>query len=115
MWGLTSGQQPFVHFAHDENLIREIINGLRPEIIKGTPKFYLDLMLKCWDNSPLNRPNINEIINIIENWKIQWSLNSELIEKAEIERKELVNSNDWILFNDYKNPEAFYFSRILNF
>ena len=46
MWGLTSGQQPFVHFAHDENLIREIINGLRPEIIKGTPKFYLDLMLK---------------------------------------------------------------------
>jgi len=50
-----------VHFARDENLIREIIN------VKGTPKFYLDLMLKCWDNSPLNRPNINEIINIIEN------------------------------------------------
>ncbi|PKY55523.1 hypothetical protein RhiirA4_475040 [Rhizophagus irregularis] len=30
--------------------------------IKGTPKSYLDLMIKCWDNSP-----INEIINIIEN------------------------------------------------
>ncbi|PKC00242.1 hypothetical protein RhiirA5_505298 [Rhizophagus irregularis] len=115
MWELTSGQQSFVHFSHDENLIKEIINGLRPEIIKGTPKSYLDLMIKCWDNSPLNRPNINEIIEIIENWKIQWNLNPEIIEVAEIERKELVKSNDWILFNNYKNPEAFYFSRDLNF
>ncbi|PKC51756.1 hypothetical protein RhiirA1_483064 [Rhizophagus irregularis] len=31
--------------------------------IKGTPKSYLDLMIKCWDNLP-----INEIINIIENY-----------------------------------------------
>ncbi|POG62039.1 hypothetical protein GLOIN_2v1883193 [Rhizophagus irregularis DAOM 181602=DAOM 197198] len=76
------GQQSFVHFSHDENLIIEIINGLRPEIIKGTPKSYLDLMIKL----------------------------------AEIERIELVKSNDWILFNsNYKNPEAFYFSRDLNF
>ncbi|PKY41705.1 kinase-like protein [Rhizophagus irregularis] len=67
MWELTSGQQFFVHFSRDENLIKEIINDLRPEIIKETPKFYLDLMIKCWDNSPLNRPNINEIIDIIEN------------------------------------------------
>jgi serine/threonine protein kinase len=66
MWELTSGQQSFVHFTHDENLIKEIINGLRPEIIKGTPKSYLDLMIML-DNSPLNRPNINEIIEIIEN------------------------------------------------
>ncbi|RGB37962.1 hypothetical protein C1646_756294 [Rhizophagus diaphanus] len=34
--------------------------------IKGTSKSYLDLMIQCWDNSPLNRSNINEIIDIIE-------------------------------------------------
>ncbi|EXX74192.1 hypothetical protein RirG_053410 [Rhizophagus irregularis DAOM 197198w] len=85
MWELTSGQQSFVHFSHDENLIKEIINGLHPEIIKGTPKSYLYLMIKCWDNPPLNRTNINEIIDIIENWKIQWNLNTEIIEVAEIE------------------------------
>ncbi|RIA82127.1 kinase-like domain-containing protein [Glomus cerebriforme] len=115
MWELTSGQRPFVHSAHDENLIQEIVNGLRPEIFKGTPKFYLDLLEKCWDNSPLKRPNINEIIDIIENWNLHWNLNLDLIENAEIERKELVKSNDWILFNDYKHPEAFYFSRSLKF
>jgi hypothetical protein len=52
IWELTSGQQSFVHFSHDENLIKEIINDLRPEIIKGTSKSYLDLMIKYWDNSP---------------------------------------------------------------
>ncbi|PKY30225.1 hypothetical protein RhiirB3_530939 [Rhizophagus irregularis] len=77
---------------HGENVLldlsksfEEIINGLRPEIIKGTPKSYLYLMIKCWDNPPLNRTNINEIIDIIENWKIQWNLNPEIIEVAEIE------------------------------
>ncbi|PKK62005.1 hypothetical protein RhiirC2_791009 [Rhizophagus irregularis] len=55
---------------------------------------------KMLDNSPLNRPNINEIINIM-------NLNPEIIEVAEIERKELVKSNDWILFNNYKILEAF--------
>jgi hypothetical protein len=30
-----------------------IINSLCPEIIKEIPKS-LDLIIKCWDNSPLN-------------------------------------------------------------
>jgi hypothetical protein len=67
-------------------------------------------MIKCCDNSPLNRRNINEIIDIIENWKIQWNLNPEIIEIAEIERKELIKSNDWILFNNCKNSENFYYN-----
>jgi len=111
MWELTSGRSPFVHFAHDENLIGKIIDGLRPEIIKGTPKFYLDLMEKCWNHFPFKRPNINEIIDIIESWK----LNPELIEAAEIDRQEMIKSNYSVLLNTYKlHPEAVYFSRILN-
>ncbi|PKK59715.1 hypothetical protein RhiirC2_794431 [Rhizophagus irregularis] len=75
-----------------------------------------DLGLTIFGNNRwLITPNINEIIDIIENWKIQWNLNPEIVEVAEIERKELVKSNDWILFDNYKNPEAFYFSKDLNF
>ncbi|GET58352.1 hypothetical protein GLOIN_2v1782469 [Rhizophagus irregularis DAOM 181602=DAOM 197198] len=55
------------------NKFRDLCNSVIPKYdilllrneffdIKGTPKSYLDLMIKCWDNSP-----IKEIINIIEN------------------------------------------------
>ncbi|PKB91684.1 hypothetical protein RhiirA5_447998, partial [Rhizophagus irregularis] len=45
MWELTSGQQSFVYFSHDENL---------------------DLMIKCWDNSPLNRPILMKLLILLK-------------------------------------------------
>ena len=33
-------QQPFIHFAHDENLMKEIINGLRHIFIRYYPLLY---------------------------------------------------------------------------
>ncbi|CAI2169941.1 16883_t:CDS:10 [Funneliformis geosporum] len=90
MWELTSGQPPFVHLAHDEDLIGKIIDGLRPEITRGTPKFYLDLMKECWNHFPFKRPNIDEIIKVIES----WNLKPELIAKAEMERQEMIKRED---------------------
>ncbi|GES99793.1 kinase-like domain-containing protein [Rhizophagus clarus] len=68
MWEFTSGIPPFNHKAHDHDLILDICNGNRPEIIKNTPKCYIDLMEKCWDPNPLNRPTIIILENIISEW-----------------------------------------------
>jgi serine/threonine protein kinase len=68
MWEFTSGIPPFNNKAHDHNLILDICEGERPKIIKNTPKCYIDLMNKCWDLEPKNRPTIAELEYKISKW-----------------------------------------------
>ncbi len=68
MWEFTSGIPPFNDKAHDFQLSLSICKGERPEIIKNTPKCYIDLMKKCWDSNPSNRPTIIMLENIISEW-----------------------------------------------
>ncbi|GBC01718.1 hypothetical protein RclHR1_00430035 [Rhizophagus clarus] len=59
MCEFTSGIPPFNYKAHDFHLGLSICEGERPEIIRNTPKCYVDLMKKCWDSDPENRPTLN--------------------------------------------------------
>src|SRR6266542_2907058 len=68
MWEFTSGIPPFKNKAHDCQLSLGICEGERPEIMKNTPKCYIDLMKKCWDPDPSNRPTIIMLENIISEW-----------------------------------------------
>src|ERR1043165_1243921 len=66
MYFVAIGKQPFADCAHDEILALNICNGIRPEINEPeAPKCYIDLMKKCWDNNPDNRPNATEIFRLI--------------------------------------------------
>ncbi|GES72747.1 kinase-like domain-containing protein [Rhizophagus clarus] len=62
------GYSPFNHEAHDLQLSVIICEGGRPEIKKNTPKCYVDLMKKCWDSNPSNRPTITEHEYEISEW-----------------------------------------------
>ena len=64
----TSGISPFNDRAHDLQLSLSIYKGERPEIMINTPKCYVDLMEKCWDSNPSNRPNITELEYKISEW-----------------------------------------------
>ncbi|RGB40345.1 kinase-like domain-containing protein [Rhizophagus diaphanus] len=69
MWEFTSGIPPFNYKAHDLELILDICNQeKRPEIIKNTPKCYVDLMKKCWDSNSSNRPTVRMLENIVSEW-----------------------------------------------
>uniref|UniRef100_U9UNJ0 Serine-threonine/tyrosine-protein kinase catalytic domain-containing protein n=1 Tax=Rhizophagus irregularis (strain DAOM 181602 / DAOM 197198 / MUCL 43194) TaxID=747089 RepID=U9UNJ0_RHIID len=68
MWEFTSGIPPFNDRAHDHHLILSVCEGERPEIIENTPKCYIDLMKKCWDSNPSNRPTITMLENIVSEW-----------------------------------------------
>ncbi|RGB39991.1 kinase-like domain-containing protein [Rhizophagus diaphanus] len=57
MWEITSGQPPFINYGHDYNLAMNIINGIRPRIVSGTPTEYKNLMEQCWDADPSKRPD----------------------------------------------------------
>ncbi|PKC14156.1 kinase-like protein, partial [Rhizophagus irregularis] len=56
MWELISDEPPFSNRQHDAGFALAVLDGLRPEDIKGTPDFYSNLMKQCWNFEPLKRP-----------------------------------------------------------
>jgi serine/threonine protein kinase len=62
MYFVATGRQPFDNHPHDTLLILNICNGIRPELNDPeAPECYINLMKKCWDPNPENRPNAFEI------------------------------------------------------
>ncbi|CAG8486955.1 34658_t:CDS:2, partial [Racocetra persica] len=67
MWELSSGRPPFSDRPHDHSLALEICHGFREAIVPGTPLFYEQLMVKCWNADPSLRPDAEEIVDILLN------------------------------------------------
>src|SRR4051812_12983052 len=68
MWELTTGKKPFHDIPHNSSLISDILNGIRPQVTDDTPEFYAELMKKCWDHSPENRPTAREIYDCLSKY-----------------------------------------------
>ncbi|RIA93824.1 kinase-like domain-containing protein [Glomus cerebriforme] len=113
MWELTTGCKPFADVNHDHNLVYKILDGIRPKITKDTPNCYDDLMKRCWDPDPKERPSITEIRNTFDNWYLK-NENVDQFNQAEIKRKWLINSrNLGPEFTKRPHSEAIYTSRPL--
>ncbi|POG67740.1 kinase-like domain-containing protein, partial [Rhizophagus irregularis DAOM 181602=DAOM 197198] len=66
MYFVATGRQPFYNRAHDHLLALDICKGVRPDINEPeAPRFYIDLMKKCWDLDKNNRPDIFEVEELI--------------------------------------------------
>ncbi|GBB83207.1 hypothetical protein RclHR1_00100011 [Rhizophagus clarus] len=66
MYFVASGEQPFINCEYNQYLMINICEGDRPEInVPKAPKYYIDLMNKCWDSNPDNRPDANKIFELI--------------------------------------------------
>ncbi|GBB90559.1 hypothetical protein RclHR1_17560001 [Rhizophagus clarus] len=61
MWEISSGQPPFINYEHDYYLAMNIVNGIRPKTVPGTLLKYKNLMKRCWDADPSERPNIKTL------------------------------------------------------
>ncbi|RIA90716.1 kinase-like domain-containing protein [Glomus cerebriforme] len=72
---ILTGFKPFNTNPHNIKLATNIIiHQKRPEFFISEdyiPNDYLKLLKQCWSHNPLLRPNINQIINILEDWLIQ--------------------------------------------
>ncbi|KAF0401543.1 serine/threonine protein kinase [Gigaspora margarita] len=79
----------FLHsrdFVHD--LVSDICNGVRPDIDRSIPQFYVDLMTICWDANPEQRPTARVLRDTIENWVL--SFDKPIYKKLPPESKDLV-------------------------
>ena len=123
MYFVATIKQPFVNRAHDNLLALNICNGIRPEINEQeAPKCYIDLMNKCWDTNPINRPNVVEVKELIGLFVFSCKYggyggkkNKEInkqFEEAEKYRK----ANHSFIENTplFTHPQACYTSRLLN-
>src|SRR5437868_9396810 len=70
-----SEEIPYNDIPHDQILTVKICNGLRPEISEDTPKLIADLIMKCWDAKPENRPTAKQLYRIFNKWNIECYYN----------------------------------------
>ncbi|GES97593.1 kinase-like domain-containing protein [Rhizophagus clarus] len=115
MYFAATGRQPFADRAHNVNLALVICGGTRPKLNEQkAPKCYIELMKRCWDSDPDNRPDAIEIENII--YSYSFNLNGEIkkqFEEAEKYRKANPSSIK-IRIQSMMHPQA-YTSRLLNY
>ena len=84
MWEISSGQPPFSIYEHDLDFAMNIINGMRPKIVPGTPLEYKSLMEQCWDADPSKRPNANTLWKKISNIDLHYqNISSELTQQIQ--------------------------------
>ena len=75
MWEMTSGTPAFNNVPHDFNLSLRICEGLRPEIIEGTEVEYAELMKRCWNSDPDERPTAGELYEYFNKWCDEFPYN----------------------------------------
>jgi serine/threonine protein kinase len=65
LWEISSEKEPF---SGDNNyqIILKISNGVREKRVDGTPESYFKLYTECWDEDPEKRPNIDQVIDMLE-------------------------------------------------
>ncbi len=75
MWEMTSGIPAFNNIPHDFDLSLNICQGLRPDIIEGTVPAYVEVMKKCWDSDPNERPTAEKLLKYFEKWQDEYLYN----------------------------------------
>jgi serine/threonine protein kinase len=122
MWEFTSYQPPFYNRAYDYNLAIEVHAGLRPPVIKDTPKCYIKLMKQCWDPKPANRPTAHCLADTLEKWLqiTSGKYETKLLDKDNIcnqfnlaEQKRQKNPFFIKPYSEKLHPSAILTSRIL--
>ncbi|CAG8674986.1 255_t:CDS:2, partial [Racocetra fulgida] len=76
MWEITSGQRPFSERSHDVHPINDICDGIRPPVINGTTKPYIELMMKSWETDPSKRPAADMVAKTIR--EMTWDGKTKL-------------------------------------
>ena len=95
IWELMMKKTPFEEFPPFEAVIKASKENLRPPLPKNC--ILGDLLTKCWDGNPDNRPEFDEIINVIielENFvgKFNPITNEKEKDEKEEDEEELVEN-----------------------
>ena len=85
MWEISSGRSPFINYEHDIDLVMNIINGIRPKVVLGTPVEYENLMKQCWDADPLKRPDAYTLWEKIQEMNLHYQRMPDELFQSELQ------------------------------
>ncbi|RHZ65031.1 hypothetical protein Glove_319g65 [Diversispora epigaea] len=109
MLEVLTSYPPFYNISHDANLVMKICEGYKPEIKYEIPQFFKEIMEKCWNFEPLNRPTAEELESQLE----KFSYNGEIRKQVKVANK---SNKNFIQYNPNEiHPKAIYTSRYLPF
>ncbi|EXX78455.1 Mkk1p [Rhizophagus irregularis DAOM 197198w] len=113
MYFTATGRQPFANREHDFNLMLEICKeNIRPEINEQeAPRFYIDLMKRCWSSDPDSRPDVSELESLFFDFLDDPGIEDQLKEADEY-RRALIENNQSTHSSTYS--KAICVSRILD-
>ncbi|EXX50443.1 kinase-like domain-containing protein, partial [Rhizophagus irregularis DAOM 181602=DAOM 197198] len=63
LWEISSGKLPFDEENYDLSLMYKISQGLKETPIPNTPEDYIKIYTECWNNEPINRPTIIQVVD----------------------------------------------------
>ncbi|RIA80188.1 kinase-like domain-containing protein [Glomus cerebriforme] len=121
MYEVISGLPPYHDVSHDKDLAIKICQGLRPRFNIKVPQLVVHLIKRCLDANPLDRPTVNEILEILHQWYEEFSRSEKTELKKQIEEADKFNDklqtcNTSLTSLSYEtHSEAIYTSRLLNF
>ncbi|GES75179.1 kinase-like domain-containing protein [Rhizophagus clarus] len=111
MWEISSGQPPFNNYKHDYYLATNIVNGIRPKIVPGTPVEYKNLMIQCWDANPLNRPDIEKLRDDIRELNLCYQKNSNELNQPK--ENDIIDLDDSL--ESHTNSRLLFMSKVHQF
>ncbi|EXX65031.1 kinase-like domain-containing protein [Rhizophagus irregularis DAOM 181602=DAOM 197198] len=122
MYFVATGRQPFYNRAHDKLLALDICEGVRPEIDElEAPSCYIDLIKKCLDLNPNNRPNSFKVKELIMSFHKSYGRDFFIVENEDIEmqfkKAEEYRKANLSIIKNYQittHSQAIYTSRLLN-
>ncbi|RHZ86170.1 hypothetical protein Glove_54g140 [Diversispora epigaea] len=114
MLEVLTSYPPYYNIPHNENLAMVICEEFKPEIKCEIPQFLKEIMEKCWNFEPLNRPTAKELKSQLEKYisddnEIRKQVNKQ-INVANKSNKNFIQYDP-----NEMHPEAIYTSRHLPF
>ncbi|RHZ85883.1 hypothetical protein Glove_59g14 [Diversispora epigaea] len=111
MLEVLTSYPPYYNISHNENLAMDICKGLKPEIKCETPRFFKEIIEKCWNFEPLNRPTAEELFSQLLEYFNDNEIKQQVIKQIKVAKK---SNKDFIKYDPNEvHPEAIYTSRLI--
>ncbi|XP_054824278.1 serine/threonine-protein kinase STY17-like isoform X2 [Prosopis cineraria] len=66
LWELLTGELPYAYLSPLQAAVGVVQKGLRPSIPKNAHPRLSELLRRCWQQDPIERPNFSEILEILQ-------------------------------------------------
>ena len=113
MYEVLTSYPPYYNISHNEKLAMDICEGLKPEIKCEIPQFLKEIMEKCWNIEPLNRPTAEELKSELDKYLVK---DNEMRKQVNKQINVANKSNKNFIQYDPKemHPEAIFTSRLIS-